>query len=226
MSGERSPEDRELFVGFQSTEPLGGLHHSSGRPAQRHRGISPVLHVATDPPHGPHHVLDRVGAGEQTPELCRQSEAIDGQHLIEPFKDAGGDTGRLLVEPAGEIAQQPLSSHAAAITAPCTVLATRSHGGKLLASILLRSPLATEPAHRRARALQDGFPTPGMPTKSSDAARPWSEPVVEGRKEQDAMTNAFQTFYALLRAHAKPSAVLVDDFNACSCGRRAGRNAG
>ena len=31
------------------------------------------------------------------------------EHLIEPFKDAGGDTGRLLVEPAGEIAQQPLS---------------------------------------------------------------------------------------------------------------------
>src|SRR6516164_6483780 len=44
------------------------------------------------------------GAGERAPELCRQAEAVDGQHLVEPFEDAGGDTGRLLVEPTGEIA--------------------------------------------------------------------------------------------------------------------------
>jgi hypothetical protein len=62
--------------------------------------------------------------------------------------------------------------------------------------------------------LQDDFPKPGMQTKSSDAARPWSEPVVEGRKEQDATT---KTFYAFA-AYAKPSAVLVDDFNACKAG--------
>src|SRR5262249_14435152 len=29
-------------------------------------------------------------------------------HLVESFEDAGSDTGRLLVEPTGEIAQQPL----------------------------------------------------------------------------------------------------------------------
>lgn len=107
MSDKRSPQDRKLLVGFQSTEALGGFHHSGGRPTQRHRGISPSLHVATDAAHRPHHVLDRVGAGERAPELCRQSEAIDSQHLVEPFEDAGSDTGRLLVEPAGEIAQQP-----------------------------------------------------------------------------------------------------------------------
>ena len=32
----------------------------------------------------------------------------DGEHLVEPFENAGGNTRRLLVEPAGEIAQQPL----------------------------------------------------------------------------------------------------------------------
>ena len=32
-------------------------------------------------------------------------EASDGQHLVEPFEKAGGDTRRLLLEPAGEIAQ-------------------------------------------------------------------------------------------------------------------------
>src|SRR5258705_7647948 len=30
------------------------------------------------------------------------------QHLVEPFEDASGDTGRLLVKPTGEMAQQPL----------------------------------------------------------------------------------------------------------------------
>jgi hypothetical protein len=48
------------------------------------------------------------GAGERAPELCRQAQAVDGQHLVEPFEDAGGDSGRLLVKPAGEIAQQLL----------------------------------------------------------------------------------------------------------------------
>jgi hypothetical protein len=32
--------------------------------AQRHRGMVSSLHIATDPAHRPHHVLDRVGAGE------------------------------------------------------------------------------------------------------------------------------------------------------------------
>ena len=30
------------------------------------------------------------------------------QHLVEPFEDASGDTGRHLAKPTGEIAQQPL----------------------------------------------------------------------------------------------------------------------
>src|SRR5262249_8914743 len=42
------------------------------------------------------------------PERYRQAEAVDGQHLVESFKDAGSDTGRLLIKAAGEIAQQPL----------------------------------------------------------------------------------------------------------------------
>ena len=57
-SDKRGSEDRELLLGFQATEALGGFHYSGGRPAQRHRGISPSLHVATDAAHGPHHVLD------------------------------------------------------------------------------------------------------------------------------------------------------------------------
>src|SRR5262249_56276624 len=70
-------------------------------------GVSASVQVATDAAHGPHHILNLVGAGERAPELYRQAEAVDGQHLVESFEDAGGDTGRLLIKPAGEIAQQP-----------------------------------------------------------------------------------------------------------------------
>src|SRR3954462_14580797 len=55
---KRSSENGQLLVGFQSTEAFGCLHHAGGGPAQRHRGISPSLHVAADATHGPHHVLN------------------------------------------------------------------------------------------------------------------------------------------------------------------------
>ena len=109
MSCQRSSENVEVLVGFQSTEALGRLQHAGSGPAQRHRGITPSLHVATDATHRPHHVLDRVGAGERATERRRQPEAVDGQHLVEPFENAGRHARRLLVEPAGEIAQEPFS---------------------------------------------------------------------------------------------------------------------
>src|SRR5215475_8086493 len=74
MSCKRSSENGQVLVGFQSTEALGCLHHAGGGPAQRHRGISPSLHVATDAAHGPHHVLNRVGAGERAPELYSEAQ--------------------------------------------------------------------------------------------------------------------------------------------------------
>src|SRR5262249_18553686 len=58
MSCKRSSENRQVLVGFQSTEAFGCLHHAGGGPAQCHRGVSPSLHVATDAAHGPHHVLN------------------------------------------------------------------------------------------------------------------------------------------------------------------------
>ena len=66
MSCTRSTKNGQVLVGFQSTEALGCLHHAGGGPAQRHRGVSPPLHVATDTAHGPHHVLSR---------LCRREGA-------------------------------------------------------------------------------------------------------------------------------------------------------
>jgi hypothetical protein len=62
--------------------------------------------LRTDATHRPHHVLDRVGAGERAPQLCRQLQAIDSHDLVVSPEDAGGNTRRLLVEPAGEIAQR------------------------------------------------------------------------------------------------------------------------
>ena len=105
VSCQRGSENRQVLMGSQSTEALGRFQHSGGRPAQRHRGIAPALHVATNATHCPHDVLDRVGAGERAPQRRWQFEASDGQHLVKPFEKAGGDTRRLLLEPAGEIAQ-------------------------------------------------------------------------------------------------------------------------
>src|SRR5256886_16792520 len=58
MCSKCSSENGQVLVGFQSTEAFGCLHHAGGGPAQRHRGVSPSLHVATDAAHGPHHVLN------------------------------------------------------------------------------------------------------------------------------------------------------------------------
>src|SRR5208283_5066097 len=44
--------------------------------------------VAANATHGTHHVLDRVGAGERAPELCRP-KAVDGKHFVEPFDNSG-----------------------------------------------------------------------------------------------------------------------------------------
>ena len=108
MSCQCGSEHRQVLVGFQSTEALGRFQDAGSRPAQRHRRVAPSLHVAADTTYRAHHVLDRVGAGERAPQWHRQFEADDSQHLVEPFENAGGDTRRLLVEPAGEIAQQSL----------------------------------------------------------------------------------------------------------------------
>src|SRR6516225_4566694 len=105
VSCQRRSENRQVLMGFQSTEALGRFQHSGGRPAQRHRGVAPALHVATDTTHCPHQLLDRVGAGERAPQRRWQFEPSDGQYLVEPFENAGGDTRRVLIEPAGEIAQ-------------------------------------------------------------------------------------------------------------------------
>src|SRR5258708_33394243 len=97
MSCKRSSENGQVLVGFQSTEAFGCLHHAGGGPAQRHRGVLPPLHVAAVAKHGPHHVLNLVGAGEREPELYRQAEADCGQNSIEPFAGARGNTRALLV---------------------------------------------------------------------------------------------------------------------------------
>ena len=49
--------------------------------------------------------IELVQASER---LSFTAEAVDGEHLVESFEHAGGDTGRLPIKPADEITQQPL----------------------------------------------------------------------------------------------------------------------
>jgi hypothetical protein len=101
--GKRSSENGELPVGFQSAESLDCLQHAGSGPAKRHGGISPSIDVAADARHGPHHILDRVGAASAG--ALPEGQAIDGQHLVEPLEDAGGNAGRFLIGPASQIAR-------------------------------------------------------------------------------------------------------------------------
>jgi hypothetical protein len=81
--GQRVPEGGQMPVSLEPAEAGLRLHHSGSSPAQRHRGIAPSLHVARHTPDRALHVLDGIGAGERAAQLQRQSEAIDGQDLIE-----------------------------------------------------------------------------------------------------------------------------------------------
>jgi hypothetical protein len=109
MRSHRGFEYRQLLARLEASEALDCLHHAGCRPTQRHGGVSPSLHVVADAADGPYHVFNAVGAGERATELCWQTEAVDGEDLVETFEDASGYSGRLLLEPASETAQQPFS---------------------------------------------------------------------------------------------------------------------
>jgi hypothetical protein len=108
VSCKRSSENGQVLVGFQSTKPLAAsimpaAVQRNAIAAFRHRftlrqtwRTVPIMFS-----------IELVQASERL-RLCRQAEAVDGEHLVESFEDAGGNTGRLLVKPTGEIPQQPL----------------------------------------------------------------------------------------------------------------------
>ena len=55
---------------------------------------------------GSHDVLDDVGAGQRPPQFGRQAEPCDGEHLVEPFQDRGGNALPVFFETPGEIAKE------------------------------------------------------------------------------------------------------------------------
>src|SRR5215510_7763838 len=69
-------EKGQVLIGFQSTEAFGCLHHAGGGPAQRHCGVSPSLHVATDARHGPNHVSGRSPSGSRTASLSLRVDTL------------------------------------------------------------------------------------------------------------------------------------------------------
>ena len=108
VSCQRCPQCRELLVGLEPAEALGCLQHGGTGPAQRHGRVPPAFDIAADATDRAHHVLDDVGAGQRAAQLGRKAEADDGQDFVEALQDAGGDAGSLLLQPAGEVLDQPL----------------------------------------------------------------------------------------------------------------------
>ena len=93
-------------MGLEASEPFRGLQHGSARPAQGHRGVAPVLHVAADTSDRAAHVLDDIGAGQRTTQFGGQTEAIDGENFIEALQNAVPDARCIVFQAAGKIADQ------------------------------------------------------------------------------------------------------------------------
>ena len=94
-------------MGLETAEAVGGLRHGRRRPAQGHRGIAPVLHVAADTSDRAVHVLDDVGAGQRTAQFGGQAEVIDGENFVEALQNAVPDARCVVFQAAGKIADQP-----------------------------------------------------------------------------------------------------------------------
>ena len=108
MGQQGRTQGRQLLVGLQPPEPLGGFQHGGAGPAEHHRGIPPTFDVAADLPNSAVHVLDDVGAGQRPAQLERQPEAGDGKNFIQPLQNAGGDAGRVTLQATGEVSDQSL----------------------------------------------------------------------------------------------------------------------
>jgi len=107
MGCQGALQDGQLAVGLEASEPFGRFQHGSAGPAQGHRSVAPVLHVAADPPDRPVHVLDDIGAGQRTAQFGGQTEAIDGENLVEALQNAVPDARCVVFQAAGKIANQP-----------------------------------------------------------------------------------------------------------------------
>ena len=68
---------------------------------------APSLDVASDQSDRPQRVLDDVGAGQRASEPPGQAETDDSEDLVEALQDAGGHARLNLLQPSGEVAQEP-----------------------------------------------------------------------------------------------------------------------
>ncbi len=59
------------------------------RPSQRHLAVLPGRHSPDLLPGPGVRAIDEIRAAQTPPERCRQPQAVDGEHLAEPFPQAG-----------------------------------------------------------------------------------------------------------------------------------------
>ena len=87
VSCQRGSENRQVLMGFQSTETLGRFQHAGGCPAYRHRQPLTLRQTRRTVPMM--FSIALVQASERRSGW--QFEVSNGQHLVEPFEKAGGD---------------------------------------------------------------------------------------------------------------------------------------
>jgi hypothetical protein len=107
MSSKCSPENGEVPVGFQSTEPFGRFHHTGGGPAQRHRGISPSLYVATNAADGP--IIFSIELMQASkPELCGKPRRLTVSISSSPLRMLAATPGASWSGRGARLRKQPL----------------------------------------------------------------------------------------------------------------------
>jgi len=94
MSSQFGSEQCQVLMGFQSTEALDRLHHSSSRPAQRHCRVSPSL--CWSPARGGHPQRQTVRALQRAvllADLRRARRSLRLQGMDEPPGGCAPDAG-------------------------------------------------------------------------------------------------------------------------------------
>jgi hypothetical protein len=92
-----------LPVGFQSTEPRLCLHHAGGGHRSAIEAWRQRFTLRATRRIVPCTFSIAVGAGNRAAQLRRQPGAVDGDDLVETFKQAGGDAGGLALHALGEV---------------------------------------------------------------------------------------------------------------------------
>jgi hypothetical protein len=103
VSVEGGDELGHLLVALDAAEGSLRVEHAGGSPAQHHVSVAPAGDVAVGGAGDGDHRLDWVRGGQRLGQAAVDAEAGDGEHLVQPFEQAGRGAGVVLGEQPGKV---------------------------------------------------------------------------------------------------------------------------